>query len=294
MTDKKNERRGQNRTHYREGRGAVGFAREYSYVLHLSPDDCALLDSYRTALASGSARFAEVHYNYLHDNPDIADVLYAHERGGGNAGELIRSELALILGVFSPHETDARERALVEAGRAHLHRGIRPVWITGAYRLFLEYVLRLVRELPATAEDRDRLEAILLRQIMRDHGLMIEGYWHAMLETARNEIAHATGKYLKVEELLAGLPHMLWTVNVENNSILYANRQLHALYDPLPEAPIPFVDDTHAEDRELLLTAWSRRSTAARPAQRCACRSPVRRNTGTACCSIPPRTGAGA
>jgi diguanylate cyclase (GGDEF)-like protein len=256
MTDKKNERRGQNRIRYREGGGDDGFAREYCYVLHLSPDERALLDSHRTALAAGSARFAEVHYNYLHDNPDIADVLYAHERSGGNVGELIRSELELILGVFSPHATDARERALVEAGKAHLHRGIRPVWVTGAYRLFLEYVLQLVRELPATAADRDRLEAILLRQIMRDQGLMIEGYWHAMLETARNEITHATGQYHKVEELLAGLPHMLWTVNVENNSILYANRQLHALYDPLPEAPIPFVGDTHAEDRELLLTAW--------------------------------------
>jgi hypothetical protein len=168
MTDKKNERRGQNRNHYREGSGADGFAREYNYVLHLSPDERALLDSFRTALAAGTARFAEVHYNYLHDNPDIADVLHAHERSGGSVGELIRSELELILGVFSTEDTDTRERALVEAGRAHLHRGIRPVWVTGAYRLFLGYVLQLVRELPATAEDRDRLEAILLRQIMRD------------------------------------------------------------------------------------------------------------------------------
>ena len=181
MTDKKNERRGQNRTRYQDGGGDAGFAREYSYVLHLSPDERTLLDSHRTALAAGSARFAEVHYNYLHDNPDIADVLYAHERSGGNVGELIRSELELILGVFSPNETDARERTLVEAGRTHLHRGIRPAWVTGAYRLFLEYVLQLVRELPATAADRDRLEVILLRQIMRDQGLMIEGYFARLM-----------------------------------------------------------------------------------------------------------------
>ena len=67
--------------------------------------------------------------NYLHDNPDIADVLYAHERSGGNVGELIRSELELILGVFSPHETDSRERDLVEAGGAGWSSAPRtPTW----------------------------------------------------------------------------------------------------------------------------------------------------------------------
>ena len=260
MPENKKERRGHSRArrhgHANAAAGNDSFAREYSYVLHLTPEEQVFLDSHKTVLAAGSARFAEVYYNYLYDNPEIADVLYAHERSGGDISELIHNELKLVLDVFSPSAGDAREQALIRAGRAHLDRGIKPVWVTGAYRLFLEYIFRLVRELDISQEDKSRLETLLVRRIMRDHGLMLEGYWNATLETARHEIAHATGQYRKVEELLAGLPHLLWTVDVENNGILYANYQLHARYDPRPDAPVPVLDDTHADDRERLLNAW--------------------------------------
>jgi diguanylate cyclase (GGDEF)-like protein len=260
MAKNKEERRGHSRARYQEGmHGAAGkdsFAREYNYVLHITPEEQRFLDSHKTVLASGTARFAEVYYQYLYDHPDIADVLYSHERSGGDISGLIHNELQLMLDVFSPSTGDSREQALIGAGRKHLQKGIKPVWVAGAYRLFLEYVFRLVRELDITQEDKSRLEALLLRQIMRDHGLMLEGYWNAALETARDEIAQIAGQYRKVEDLLAGLPHLMWTVDVENNRILYANYQLHALYDPLPDAPVPFLEDTHAEDRELVLNAW--------------------------------------
>jgi diguanylate cyclase (GGDEF)-like protein len=260
MAENKKARRGHGRARHQgdTNRHALNgsFAREYNYVLHATPGEQEFLDSHKTALAAGSARFAEVYYNYLYDNPDIADLLYSHEHSGGDVSELIRNELKLMLDVFSPSGGDAREEALIGAGREHLHRGIKPVWVTGAYRLFLEYVFRLVRELDATQEDKSRLETLLVRQIMRDHGLMIEGYWNAALGTARKEIAYVAEQYRKVEDLLAGLPHLMWTVDVENNRILYANYQLHTLYDPLPDAPVPFLDDTHAEDRELVLNAW--------------------------------------
>ena len=260
MAVKKKEKRGRCRARGQDftglSSGNSGIAREYSYVLHVTPEELAFLAPFKDALAAGSARFAEVYYNYLYDNPDIADVLYAAERGGSDISELIHDELELMLGMFTSENTETREQFLIEAGRSHLNKGIRPVWVTGAYQLFLDYVFQLVRELAVSQQDRSRLEATLIRQIMRDHGLVLEGYWNATLETARNELVHVTNQYRKVEELLAGLPHMLWTVDVENNRIIYANHQLHALYDTLPTAPVPFVNDTHADDRELLLNAW--------------------------------------
>jgi hypothetical protein len=72
-------------------------AREYKYILHISNDELVLLNRYRQVIAAGTARFAEVHYNYFFDNPDIAYLLYADEREGGDVSETIRAELAFIL-----------------------------------------------------------------------------------------------------------------------------------------------------------------------------------------------------
>ncbi|MBT8121236.1 MAG: hypothetical protein KJO10_01775, partial [Gammaproteobacteria bacterium] len=76
--------------------------REYNYVLRLSAGDLALLKRYREDLVAGTASFAEIFYNYLFDNPDIADVLYAHERDGGDVGQFARKELGnLLAGIVS-------------------------------------------------------------------------------------------------------------------------------------------------------------------------------------------------
>ena len=84
MTDKnKDSRRGVGKSGHAgaEKQFKTGLdAREYKYVLHISNDELAYLNQYRQVVAAGTARFAEVHYNYLFDNPDIADLLYADER----------------------------------------------------------------------------------------------------------------------------------------------------------------------------------------------------------------------
>ena len=69
-------------------------AKEFNYVLQLTGEDTLLLNRYKDILAQGAAGFAETVYNYLFDNPEIADVLYTYEREGGNIGELVRGMLA--------------------------------------------------------------------------------------------------------------------------------------------------------------------------------------------------------
>jgi hypothetical protein len=51
--------------------------KEFNYVLQLNDADTRLLQRYQGVLVQGAAGFAETSYNYLFDNPDIADVLYA-------------------------------------------------------------------------------------------------------------------------------------------------------------------------------------------------------------------------
>ena len=131
-------------------------AREYKYVLHISHDELAYLNQYRQVIAAGTARFAEVHYNYLFDNPDIADLLYADERDGRDVSETIRAELAFMLDMFSVHEEGKREAGLIRAGEQRFARGIKPVWVTGAYLMFMEFLRDLMAEEGIAFADRER------------------------------------------------------------------------------------------------------------------------------------------
>jgi len=230
--------------------------REYKYVLHISNDELAFLNRFRDAIVAGTARFAEVHYNYLFDNPDIADRLYADERDGGDVSETIRSELAFMLDVLSVHEEGKRETELIRAGEQRYARGMKPVWVTGAYLRFIEFLHDLFAEQDIAAADRERLQDILIRLSLRDIGLISEGYWSAALQESRSEMAHVCREHARIEGLLAEIPHLLWSVDVRSNRIQYGNFPLHALYPEGVDAPFPFLGSTHAEDQQALLTAW--------------------------------------
>src|SRR5210317_241764 len=90
--------------------------KEYHYMLLVLPEELAVLEKYREALVNGTSGFAETYYNYLFDNPDIADALYSFERSGGDTGSLIRTELANMLGSVVNQPDPAREAGLLKAG----------------------------------------------------------------------------------------------------------------------------------------------------------------------------------
>ncbi|HSA99373.1 MAG TPA: EAL domain-containing protein [Anaerolineales bacterium] len=230
--------------------------KEYKYVLHVSNDDLIFLNSYRQTIAAGTARFAEVYYNYLFDNPDIAHVLYADEREGGDVGDTIRAELTFMLDIFSVEEDGKREAELVRAGEQRYARGIKPVWVTGAYLLFMDFLHELIAEQDIAPGEQNRLHSVLMKLVLRDIGLISEGYWSASLNEARSELAHICRQHAIIENLLSEIPQMLWSVDIKSNRVAYVNYPLHALYPNELDAPFPFLRNTHAADQQLLLTAW--------------------------------------
>jgi hypothetical protein len=231
-------------------------AREYKYVLHISNDELVFLNRYREVIAAGTARFAEVYYNYLFDNPDIADLLYADEREGGDVSETIRAELAFMLDIFSTQEEGKREAELIRAGEQRYARGIKPVWVTGAYLMFMDFLRDLMAEQDIAVPDRERLQSVLIKLSLRDIGLISEGYWNTALNEVRSEMAHVCREHAGIENLLSEIPQLLWSVDIKSNRVPYGNYPLHALYPEGLDAPFPFLKSTHAEDQQLLLTAW--------------------------------------
>jgi len=231
--------------------------KEVNYVLQLSAADTELLKRYQGVLAQGAAGFAETSYNYLFDNPDIADVLYAFERDGGNIGELVRAMLGHKLGLLSGDIDEAVTRQSEHIGRAHYRRGVKPVWTLGAYRLFLDHLQQLVATDPQIAhEDRDAVESALIKMIFRDLAVMTEAYWRAAIEQLTDQRDELGAEQSLAGEILSNIPQLLWTVDIESNRISYASPGTRAFCRQELEAPIPCFYRIHGSERERVLTAW--------------------------------------
>jgi diguanylate cyclase (GGDEF)-like protein len=106
------------------------------------------------------------------------------------------------------------------------------------------------------ASDHDRLETLLCKLLLRDLGLTLEGYWHAAREQTSGNLEYVKHELRQAEDLLACLPQLLWSVDINANSIVYASKAMHALYPGEKDAPMPCLCDTHEEDRQQLLSAW--------------------------------------
>ena len=227
--------------------------KEFHYVLQIDHADAQILRKYHQMLAQGAANFAQDYYNYLFDNPATADVLYAYERNGGNIGDLVRSQLQQMLQLLSAEH----ENGVSQVGQRHFGAGVKPVWVMGAYRLYLTHLQKLIDDLPGIeAEDRYPLETALVKRIFLDMGLMLQGYWDDMrqqLESARD--ASQAG-YAHVEQLLGNIPLILWSYDVRANELLYASPALRRICMPVSQDPIPCFERIHADDREKAGAAW--------------------------------------
>ncbi len=231
--------------------------KEFNYVLQLSEADTRLLRRYRAALVQGAAGFAETSYNYLFDNPDIADVMYAFERDGGNVGELVRSMLAHKLELLSGEIDEAATRRSEAIGRSHYKRGVKPVWMLGAYRLFLAHLQDLVASDPQIdTGDREAVETALIKMIFRDLAVMTEAYWRAAVDQLTDQRDELGAEQFLASEILGNIPQLLWTVDIENNSISYASPGTQAFCQRELEAPIPCFYRIQGSERERVLTAW--------------------------------------
>ncbi len=231
--------------------------KEFNYVLQLTPADTELLLRYQDVLTQGAAGFAETSYNYLFDNPDIADVMYAYERDGGNVGELVRAMMGHKLGLLSGDIGEATARQSESIGRAHQKRGVKPVWTLGAYRLFLDHLQKLVATDPQIAHDeRDDVESALIKMIFRDMAIMTEAYWRSAVEQLTDQRDELGEEQSLAGEILSNIPQLLWTVDIESNTISYASPGARAFCEHELEAPIPCFYLIHGSERERVLTAW--------------------------------------
>lgn len=227
--------------------------KEFNYVLQLSPADAQILRKYHDLLSQGVAGFAQRYYDFLFDNPATADVLYAYERSGGNIGDLVRAQLQQMLKLLSVSHDDN----IANIGQRHYIKGVKPLWVMGAFRLFLDHLQALVAASEdVSAKDRRCLESALVKRVFLDMGLMLQGHWEGMrrdLEVGRQQAQIAQAR---IEDLLINTAQYLWSYDVRAHTLLYVSPALRELCLPDGHDPIPCFERVHPDDREKVTAAW--------------------------------------
>ena len=164
--------------------------KEYNYMLLVLPEELAVLEKYREALVNGTSGFAEAYYDYLFNSPDIAAVLYSFERGGGDAGSLIRAEMACMLdSVVNPSNTTSQTNLLTTGSTLREH-GFRPLWIVASYNFLIIFLTESLSGLDASVTEKETLKSVTDRLLLRDMGLTLEGFWQSDHDNIEKEMRY--------------------------------------------------------------------------------------------------------
>lgn len=152
----------------------------FNDFLDLQAFEQKLVRRYREILMQDGETFAKVFYDYLMASPVTAKVLDEYQIKGGLIDDLVKKQLQHLFGFLSCKLDDASAQRMAHIGAVHHRYGIEPVWIMGAYKLYLDHLQNRIRySADIREDDRSTLESTVTKLLFRDMGLMLEGYWDA-------------------------------------------------------------------------------------------------------------------
>ncbi len=231
----------------------------FNDFLNLGNLDQEILRRYQAALHQGGERFTKIFYDYLLAYPATAKVLDGYRATGGKIDDLVKRQLQHLWELLAGDTSEESAERMAHVGQVHYRHGIEPVWIMGAYLLYLNHLQHLIRT-SSQIDDAHRapMEHGVTQLLFRDMGLLLEGYWEASVQALGQEKDKVAGLQEQITSLLANIPQLLWSVDVAHNRPLYVSPSAHDICEMDIELPIPCLGWTVAEDRETVRMAWLR------------------------------------
>lgn len=154
---------------------------DFNRFLNVGKLDRDIVHMYKEVLGRGGEEFSRVFYAYLLKAEETAEVLRAYEAKGGRIDDLVSTQTGHLFDLLSADLSDGYLIKMARVGAVHARHGIEPVWIMGAYLLYLNH-LQLIIRTSSKINDAHRtpLENSIVKILFRDMGLMLEGYWKNM------------------------------------------------------------------------------------------------------------------
>lgn len=229
----------------------------FNDFLGLQVSDQKLLHHYHEALMHDGETFAKVFYDYLMASPMTAKVLKEYQAKGGLIDDLIKKQLQHLFGLLSGDIDDASAQSMAHIGEVHQRYGIEPVWIMGAYRLYIKHLQATIRYSTEVKDhDRPTLEDTVTKLLFRDMGLMLEAYWDTNMLALLDEKEKVANLQEQITGLLANIPQLLWSMDISRNLPLYVSPTSRKICGMNIDMPIPCLGWTIPEDRKEVELAW--------------------------------------
>jgi diguanylate cyclase (GGDEF)-like protein len=232
---------------------------QFLQFLHVNENDLTILARYREVLLQGKERFARIFYDYLFAFPATAQVLEAYQARGNHIEHLVKRQTEHLVELLSGNVSAESAAHMVHIGEVHYRYNIEPVWIMGAYWLYLDHLQTIMASsTDIEAPHRAALEDAVTKLLFRDMGMLLEGYWDAALLALHQEKGRVDELQSQVQSMLQNIPQLLWSVDVANNRLLYVSPTSRQICPIAAEMPIPCLGWTVPTDRELVERAWAR------------------------------------
>jgi diguanylate cyclase (GGDEF)-like protein len=236
-----------------------GINTAFNDFLRIHQEDIKLLHTNHNALMQGAEQFAKIFYDYLLTNQATAKVLEDYQASGGEIKSLVKTQLQHLFDFLAGHTDADYAQRMAHIGEVHYRYGIEPVWIMGAYLLYLDHLEEIIHTNPEIKEsDRGKLDDSVTKLLFRDMGLMLEGYWDASARELGKQQTKIVELQGQITSLLSNIPQLLWSVDVAKNRALYISPTTRDICDINIDMPIPCLGWTIPEDQETVRRAWQK------------------------------------
>ncbi len=231
---------------------------EFDAFLEIDDLRLKIVRRYRRVLTQDADHFAIRFYDYLRNFPATEALLKDYQQGGGDIAALTQRQVSHLIAMIEQDDDPDYPARLQNVGTIHYQRAIAPSWIMGAYRLYQEHLVYIIHQSPEIDDqDRPLLLDSLNKLLLRDMGMMLEGYWQAATAAIAEEKDKVDELQARISNLLENLPQIIWSIDVVNNRPIYISPTTKEISPICMELPIPCLAWTVAEDRPKVEAAWA-------------------------------------
>ncbi|AOV17127.1 hypothetical protein BJI67_08705 [Acidihalobacter aeolianus] len=145
--------------------------------LGIGEADVSSVLKHADALTENADELSSGFYDYLHAHPETQRLFadYGSERMRELA-QMLADNFRTMLG---RHDGDERRRTQGNLGSRHYQAGVMTTWIVGAYRLYIDFLHERLAVLDLDVDARRRLEKALIKYVLYDMSLQLDGYEQA-------------------------------------------------------------------------------------------------------------------
>ncbi len=233
--------------------------------LQVSSTDLELVTRYQQPLLALSGEFSDIFFNYLFGYPPTASLINQFLRNGNNLPDILNQQQRYIEQWLTSDIGTRSARRMIEIGKQHFHHNIDSNWAMLSFQFISKHFINSITDNDAVPQaDKRPLQDALSKLLFRDMGLLLEGYGRAAAGILRNEQKDVNTLQAHMANLIANMPYIFWSVDINSKRILYVSpgTDQSSITDIL--VPIPRFADTVHEDREKIIAAWQDASTGER------------------------------